>query len=75
MSVMQKTIAFMQARYEQVVKVGGLGSVVAAVTAAVGIRPCGKCKDRQEILDKRFPLQSDITNTEQEKPDGHLQQP
>jgi hypothetical protein len=35
----------------------GLGDVVAAVTKAVGIKPCGGCKERQAALNafgKRF---------------------
>lgn len=33
----------------------GLGDTVAKITAAVGIKPCGGCKDRQETLNKWFP--------------------
>jgi hypothetical protein len=32
----------------------GLGDSVAAVTAAVGIKPCGGCKSRQGTLNKKF---------------------
>ena len=33
----------------------GVGDTIAKVTKAVGIKPCGKCKKRQEALNKRFP--------------------
>lgn len=33
----------------------GLGDVVASATGAVGIRPCGGCKKRQEALNRRTP--------------------
>jgi hypothetical protein len=36
--------------------VRGLGDVVAKVTSAVGIKPCGPCKRRQEALNKLLPL-------------------
>ena len=34
----------------------GLGDVIAAVTSAVGIKPCGGCKQRQETLNKIVPF-------------------
>ena len=34
----------------------GLGDVVAAATSAVGIRPCGGCKARQEALNRLVPF-------------------
>jgi len=33
----------------------GLGDTVAKVTAALGIKPCGGCKKRQERLNKAVP--------------------
>jgi hypothetical protein len=33
----------------------GLGDTVAKITSAVGIKPCGGCKDRQATLNKRVP--------------------
>jgi hypothetical protein len=33
----------------------GLGDVVAAVTSAFGVKPCGACKQRQEWLNKKVP--------------------
>ena len=33
----------------------GLGDTVAKVTRAVGIKPCGGCKQRQKALNKLFP--------------------
>jgi hypothetical protein len=41
-----------------VVPLRGLGDVVARVTSAVGIKPCGGCKDRQEKLNKLVPFGS-----------------
>lgn len=32
----------------------GLGDTIAKVTEAVGIKPCGSCKKRQEALNKMF---------------------
>ncbi|HUQ70681.1 MAG TPA: hypothetical protein VM165_14220 [Planctomycetaceae bacterium] len=37
-------------------KLRGLGDVVAAVTSAVGIKPCGPCKARQEALNRAVPF-------------------
>jgi hypothetical protein len=34
----------------------GLGDVVAAMTTAVGIAPCGGCKERQEQLNRIIPF-------------------
>ncbi len=34
----------------------GVGDVVARITSAVGIKPCGGCKDRQEKLNRAFPF-------------------
>lgn len=34
----------------------GLGDVVAAVTSAVGITPCGGCKQRQAALNRLVPF-------------------
>ena len=34
----------------------GLGDVVAAATSAVGITPCGGCKERQEALNRLVPF-------------------
>lgn len=34
----------------------GLGDVVAAATSAVGIKPCGGCKKRQEALNRLVPF-------------------
>ena len=33
----------------------GLGDTIAKVTKAIGVKPCGRCKKRQEALNKRFP--------------------
>ena len=34
----------------------GLGDAIAAATTAVGIKPCGGCKQRQETLNKLVPF-------------------
>lgn len=34
----------------------GLGDLVAAATATIGIKPCTKCKKRQEKLNKLVPF-------------------
>ena len=33
----------------------GVGDTIAKVTSAVGIKPCGGCKKRQQMLNKAFP--------------------
>lgn len=33
----------------------GLGDTIAKITSAVGIKPCGGCKKRQEALNQAFP--------------------
>lgn len=33
----------------------GLGDTIAKITSAVGIKPCGGCKQRQAFLNKLFP--------------------
>ena len=33
----------------------GLGDTIAKVTSKFGVTPCGRCKKRQEALNKRFP--------------------
>ena len=43
-------------RAERAAKWRGLGDVVAAATNAVGIKPCGGCKARQEALNKAVPF-------------------
>jgi hypothetical protein len=34
----------------------GLGDVIARATSAVGIKPCGGCKQRQEKLNRLVPF-------------------
>lgn len=41
----------------------GLGDTIAKLTSAVGIKPCGGCKKRQEWLNKAIPYR----DTEQER--------
>jgi hypothetical protein len=33
----------------------GVGDTVAKITKAVGIKPCGRCKKRQQKLNEMFP--------------------
>ena len=33
----------------------GLGDTVAKITKAFGVKPCGKCKKRQETLNRMVP--------------------
>lgn len=33
----------------------GLGDTIAYFTTAIGIKPCGGCKERQEMLNKLVP--------------------
>lgn len=34
---------------------GGLGDALAAATGAVGVKPCGGCKKRQQALNRATP--------------------
>jgi hypothetical protein len=36
----------------------GLGDTIAKITSAVGIKPCGGCKKRQEKLNQMFPYEN-----------------
>lgn len=36
----------------------GLGDTIAKMTTAVGIKPCGGCKKRQEYLNKKMPYKN-----------------
>lgn len=49
------------------VKVRGLGDVIARATSAIGIKPCGGCKQRQETLNKLIPFN---TNEQESTSDG-----
>jgi len=40
---------------EGVIVSEGLGDTIAKITSAVGIKPCGGCKERQEKLNRLFP--------------------
>lgn len=33
----------------------GLGDYIAKITSAVGVKPCGECKERQKKWNKKFP--------------------
>ena len=47
-----------QKQAKEQMKSRGLGDTIAKMTKAVGIKPCGGCKKRQEKLNKRFPYKS-----------------
>ncbi len=34
----------------------GLGDVISKVTSAIGIKPCGGCGRRRELLNAKFPF-------------------
>lgn len=36
----------------------GLGDTIAKATKAIGIKPCGGCKKRQQKLNKAFPYKN-----------------
>jgi hypothetical protein len=42
----------------------GLGDVIASATSAVGIKPCGGCKQRQEALNKLVPFDTSQTKAD-----------
>jgi len=41
---------------QQVEGAVGLGDLIARLTKKVGIKPCGKCKKRQQYLNERFQI-------------------
>jgi hypothetical protein len=46
---------------------GGLGDMIASITSAVGIEPCGACERRKEALNRYFPwLKASREITEEE---------
>lgn len=48
----------------------GLGDLVAAITSAVGIKPCGGCKGRQETLNRAVPFGDPVREFEGDFKDG-----
>ena len=44
----------------------GLGDAIAKATSAVGIKPCGGCKQRQAALNKAMPNINPFHNPNQE---------
>lgn len=46
-------------RVSHVCKSRGVGDTVAKVTKAFGVKPCGKCKKRQQALNEMFPYKTD----------------
>lgn len=54
---------------EQDLGIGGLGDAIKAVTEALGIEQCEKCKERQSRLNRLFPwlkASRDVTQEERE---------
>ena len=49
------------------IEMRGLGDVIARATSAIGIKPCGGCKQRQEALNKLIPFN---TNEPESTSDG-----
>lgn len=52
---LKKGIMLPDKKLSNKVKSRGFGDTVAKMTSAVGIKPCGGCKKRQEKLNKIFP--------------------
>lgn len=48
----------------------GLGDAVARVTSAVGVKPCGGCKKRQEALNRLVPFGEQSPPAESQRPAG-----
>ena len=44
----------------------GLGDVIANITTAVGIKPCAKCNERKETLNRLFPFSKPFELTKSE---------
>jgi hypothetical protein len=44
----------------------GLGDVIANITTAVGIKPCAKCNERKETLNRLFPFSKPFEFTKSE---------
>ena len=53
----QETQKVLRARQEAMNASKGLGDTIAKMTGAMGIRPCGGCKKRQELLNRMFPYE------------------
>jgi hypothetical protein len=41
----------------------GLGDIIKRATAAVGVRPCGGCERRAEVLNRRFIFSGPLPRT------------
>lgn len=41
----------------------GLGDTIAKITKAIGIKPCGGCKKRQEWLNEKIPYNQDSVDS------------
>jgi hypothetical protein len=51
--------------------VAGLGDVVARVTSAIGIKPCGGCGKRRKWLNEKFPLNRQEEQHNDDRPKDH----
>jgi len=59
----EEMAAHKQRLWDEQQKSRGIGDTIAKMTSAVGIRPCGGCKQRQAWLNKKFPYK-DSTATQ-----------
>lgn len=50
--------------HKPVPKLRGAGDLIASITKAVGIQPCGGCKQRQELLNQIVPFGKKEDNAE-----------
>lgn len=67
--VMRKNNKKKEETTEQDLGIGGLGDAIKAVTEALGIEQCEKCKERQSRLNRLFPwlkASRDVTQEERE---------
>ena len=42
----------------------GFGDTIAKMTKAIGIKPCGGCKKRQEWLNKKIPYKDSLDSSD-----------
>jgi hypothetical protein len=45
----------------------GVGDTIAKMTKAIGIKPCGGCKKRQEWLNKKFPYKNSLDSEDMDE--------
>lgn len=52
---------FQEIRAKYALGIRGMGDVIAAMTKAVGIKPCGGCQKRRETLNRILPFKAEQT--------------